>query len=77
MKRLDPSLWAGRPGFPKLLAALNTAEGETRLVGGAVRDLLLGDAVADVDLATRLEPQQVVAELTAAEIRAAPDQGGS
>ena len=35
--------------FPKLLAALHTAEGETRLVGGAVRDLLLGDAVADVD----------------------------
>ncbi|PZU48547.1 MAG: polynucleotide adenylyltransferase [Sphingomonas sp.] len=72
MKRLDPSLWAGRPGFPKLLAALNTAEGETRLVGGAVRDLLLGDAVADVDLATRLEPQQVVEALTAAEIRAVP-----
>jgi len=36
-------------GMTKLLAALGAAEGLTRYVGGAVRDKLLGLAVADRD----------------------------
>lgn len=44
----------------------------TRLVGGAVRDSLLGLPVSDIDLATRLLPEAVVACLDAAGIKAVP-----
>jgi poly(A) polymerase len=40
----------------KLLKALDASEGQTRFVGGSVRDTLLGLPVSDVDLATRLQP---------------------
>ena len=56
----------------RLLAALGAAEGETRFVGGCVRDTLLGLEVSDVDLATRLAPEEVIARLEAARIKAVP-----
>jgi poly(A) polymerase len=55
-----------------LLAALGAKEGETRYVGGCVRDTLLGLAVSDVDLATRLTPQAVLERLASARIKAVP-----
>ena len=60
-----------RDGFAALIAALGGAE-QTRLVGGVVRDTLLGLDPADVDLATRLLPDEVLARLQAAAIRAVP-----
>ena len=42
------------------LAALNGDGEETRLVGGAVRDLLLGTRTEDFDLATTAAPEEVV-----------------
>jgi poly(A) polymerase len=56
----------------RLLAALGADEGLTRYVGGAVRDDLLDLPVSDVDLATRLEPAEVVKRLEAARIKAVP-----
>ena len=56
----------------KLLNALGAKEGLTRYVGGAVRDGLLALPVSDVDLATRLRPDQVVERLQAAGIKAVP-----
>lgn len=70
--RLDPSLWVDRPGFPALLAALDSEGGRVRLVGGAVRDWLLGLPVSDLDLATSLPPTEVLARLEAAGIKAIP-----
>ncbi|WP_029940459.1 CCA tRNA nucleotidyltransferase [Sphingomonas astaxanthinifaciens] len=61
---------AARPGVAALLAALGP--GEARLVGGAVRDGLLGEAVADLDLATTLSPYEVMRRCGAAEIRTVP-----
>lgn len=58
--------------MPKLLAALGADEGLTRYVGGAVRDELLGLPVSDVDLATRLRPEEVVERLESAGIKAVP-----
>jgi poly(A) polymerase len=55
-----------------LLAALGAADGETRYVGGCVRDTLLGLPVSDVDLATRLPPQEVLERLGKARIKAVP-----
>jgi poly(A) polymerase len=55
-----------------LLAALGGGEGDTRYVGGCVRDTLLGLPVSDVDLATRLQPQEVLERLGKARIKAVP-----
>ncbi len=58
--------------MPRLMRALGAAKGETRFVGGCVRDTLLGLEVSDVDLATRLQPQEVMQRLEAAGIKAVP-----
>ena len=55
-----------------LLAALGAKDGDTRYVGGCVRDTLLGLAVSDVDLATRLPPEEVMARLARARIKVVP-----
>jgi poly(A) polymerase len=54
-----------------LIDALGGGE-RTRFVGGAIRDTLLGLPVSDVDLATRLEPGEVMERLRAARIKAVP-----
>jgi poly(A) polymerase len=56
----------------RLLAALDAKGGATRYVGGCVRDALLGLEQSDVDLATRLIPDEVVKRLEAARIKAVP-----
>ena len=70
--KLPPAPWRDRPGLRPLLAALDAAEGQTRCVGGCVRDTLLDLPVSDVDLATRLAPDEVMARLKRARIRAVP-----
>ena len=70
--KLDAKRWRRRRGMAKLLDALGAAEGLTRYVGGAVRDELLGFKVSDVDLATRLRPDEVVERLQVAGIKAVP-----
>ena len=69
---IDASKWRARRGMERLLEALGADEGLTRYVGGAVRDDLLDLPVSDVDLATRLEPDEVVRRLEAAKIKAVP-----
>lgn len=61
-----------RDGLTLLASILGGAEGETRLVGGAVRDTLAGQEVKDIDLATRLAPSAVLARLEKAGIKAVP-----
>jgi poly(A) polymerase len=70
--RLDAKKWRRHRGMAKLLDALGGGEGETRYVGGAVRDGLLGLPVNDVDFATRLRPDEVVERLQAAGLKAVP-----
>lgn len=67
MKLIDPP-WTRREGLAELADLLSPA----RAVGGAVRDALLGEAAADIDLATPLEPTEVLARLRAAGIKAVP-----
>jgi poly(A) polymerase len=69
---IDPVKWRARRGMDRLLSALDADRGVTRYVGGAVRDDLLNLPVNDVDLATRLEPQEVIRRLEAARIKAVP-----
>ena len=49
-----------RPDLARLLDVLDGDGEETRVVGGAVRNTLMGIAVSDVDLATTAEPNVVV-----------------
>ena len=56
----------------RALAALNGDGEETRLVGGAVRDLALGAAVGDFDLATTARPEVVMRRGRAADFGVAP-----
>ncbi|GAA4006780.1 CCA tRNA nucleotidyltransferase [Sphingomonas humi] len=59
-----------RPGVVQVFKALG--DGQARLVGGAVRDGLLGAMVADVDVATPLSPYEVMRRCGAAGIRTIP-----
>lgn len=64
--------WVATPAGAAVLAALDAGDGTTRLVGGAVRDALLGLVSADIDLATRLTPQEVMARVASAGLKAVP-----
>ncbi|HEU4705371.1 MAG TPA: CCA tRNA nucleotidyltransferase [Sphingomicrobium sp.] len=70
--KLDAAKWGRRRGMKRLLKALGAGQGLTRYVGGAVRDDLLGLPVSDIDLATRIRPQEVVERLESAGIKVVP-----
>jgi poly(A) polymerase len=61
-----------RPGLARLCEVLDARDGQTRLVGGVVRDTLAAQVVKDIDLATRLSPQVVIDRLEAARFKAVP-----
>jgi poly(A) polymerase len=69
---LDAAKWRKKRGMKRLLDALGADEGLTRYVGGAVRDDLLGFPVSDIDLATRIPPDEVMRRLEKARIKAVP-----
>ena len=72
MRRLPREAWENRTGLADLLAALDADDGQTRFVGGFVRDSLLGIASADIDCATRLKPQNVLERIQQAGFKAVP-----
>ncbi len=68
---------AGLPWFEAattraVFAALNTAGHETRAVGGAIRNSLMGLPVHEVDFATTASPEDVTALALAAGLKAVP-----
>ena len=60
------------PAMPGLDAVVRALDGDVRLVGGVVRDTLAHQATKDVDLATPLLPEVVIAKLQAAGLKAVP-----
>ena len=70
--KLAPQPWQEAPGMDRLLRALDASRKQTRFVGGCVRDSLIGAEVSDVDLATALRPEEVLARLERARIKAVP-----
>jgi poly(A) polymerase/tRNA nucleotidyltransferase (CCA-adding enzyme) len=66
--RIDPPAFLTEPALAAVMAALPDA----RVVGGAVRNVLAGRGVTEVDLATPGTPEQVTEALQAAGIRAVP-----
>lgn len=69
---LKGAAWLDRPDTKRVFAALNGAGGETRAVGGAVRDALLGLPVSDVDFATAIPPEKVMARARKVGLKAVP-----
>lgn len=64
--------WFQDTALQRVMALLNSDGGEARIAGGAVRNALMGLAVADVDIATTLRPEVVVERAKAAGIKAVP-----
>ena len=64
--------WLDHPGTQALCAALEAAGFEALLVGGCVRNALLGRQVSDFDLATDATPETVTRIAEAAGFRVVP-----
>jgi poly(A) polymerase len=71
-RKIAPQPWMKAAPTRALLKALGNAGIAARFVGGCVRDALLGRPIADVDLATPARPEEVVAALDKARIKAVP-----
>jgi len=72
LSSLKDAAWLTAPATQAVFAALNKEGAETRIVGGAVRNGLMGLPVAEVDFATTAEPEQVTALAKAAGLKAVP-----
>lgn len=69
---LPDAPWLHDAALRHVVQALKIDGQPPRIVGGAVRDALLGIPVADVDLATPLLPEEVTRRLEAAGMKAVP-----
>ena len=56
----------------RLFAALNISGGEARIVGGAVRNSLMGVSASDIDFATTTLPDETIKRIEAAGFKAVP-----
>jgi tRNA nucleotidyltransferase/poly(A) polymerase len=69
---LADASWLQRSETRAVLGALTAAGHEARIVGGTVRNALLGEPVTDIDIATTATPDQVIAAARAAHLDAIP-----
>ncbi len=72
MTTIAGETWFRDVALGRVLALLNADGGEARVVGGAVRNSLMGLDVADIDVATTLLPETVVERAQAAGIKSVP-----
>lgn len=64
--------WMAAPGVKAILDALGHGEVPARFVGGCVRDTIAGLGVSDIDVATPLPPNDIIARLEEKGLRAIP-----
>lgn len=64
--------WIDRPGTQAVCAMLQDAGHRALFVGGCVRNALLGEPVADIDIATDARPETVMDRAGAVGLRAVP-----
>ena len=70
--RLLPQEWMIAPETKKVMAALHRDGGSARFVGGCVRNALVNRKVIDIDIATPLEPEDVISRLHDHQLRHVP-----
>jgi poly(A) polymerase len=71
-RRLPDAAWLSSGPLAQILAVLDRAGEEARVVGGAVRNCLLGETHGDVDIATTALPDEVMARARAAGFKPVP-----
>jgi poly(A) polymerase len=64
--------WLASGPLSRLMLALNSGGEEARVVGGAVRNALLGEPIGDIDIATTALPDEVLRRAEAAGFKAVP-----
>ena len=69
---LKDAPWLREGTLARLIAVLDTEGEEARVVGGAVRNALLGEPIGDIDLATTAVPDEVIRRVTAAGFKPVP-----
>ena len=72
--RLSDQPWLTASSTRAVMAALEAAGGPgcARFVGGCVRNALIGQPVADIDIATTLKPEETERAIRAAGLKAVP-----
>lgn len=65
-------LWLKNPHLQAILHALNQGANETRIVGGAVRNSMLGLPLTDIDLATTCKIEEIVQYLNPLKFKIIP-----
>ncbi len=68
----DRAPWLKGKSLQKLLAALSVGGEDARVVGGAVRNTLLGQEVSDIDIATTCLPEETLRRAADAGFKAVP-----
>jgi len=71
-RSLGQTAWLSAGALPRLLAVLDGNGEEARVVGGAVRNALIGLPVEEIDVATTALPDEVVKRVTAAGFKPVP-----
>src|SRR3954453_15634972 len=69
---LEDAHWLRSGPAARVLALLNGNGEETRVVGGAVRNALMGIPIGEIDIATTALPDEVVRRAKAAGIKSVP-----
>ena len=69
---LDDAPWLGSGPAARVLGLLNGNGEEARVVGGAVRNALLGIPIGEIDIATTAVPAEVIRRAKAAGIKSVP-----
>jgi poly(A) polymerase len=72
MTNIAGHAWLADAALQRVLALLDADGGKAMIVGGAVRNSLMGLSVADIDMATTLLPEAVIARAAAAAIKCVP-----
>jgi len=64
--------WMNKPSLVKLFSILNHDGLNARMVGGCVRDALLGRKIIDIDMACSLRPEETMKRLKKAGVKVVP-----
>ena len=72
VEAISPTDWMSDEPTRRVLAALQASGQPARFVGGCVRDAVVGRLATDIDIATPLPPDQVIAALEKAGLKAIP-----
>lgn len=68
----ERAAWLAEPCLQQLLAALSEGGEEARVVGGAVRNTLLGEPVGDIDIASTTLPEETKARAQSCGFKVVP-----